>query len=166
MPMTARLTTLVLITLAAISAARANDSPSALRAEILGKDAEMFDAFNNCEGDRFGRFLAGDVEFYHDEDGVIRDPNTLIQAVNTSICGNFTRQAIQHTMEVWPIPGFGAVQTGWHSFTNHGADSPHGMARFLHIWQHRNEEHWVVTRIVSYDHRAYDPAVIQESDAE
>ena len=153
---------LLLLSLVAITSATADEPNSSLRAEILRQDAAMFDAFNNCEGEQFGSYLAGDVEFYHDNDGVIRAPETLIEAVNTSICGNFTRQAIPHTMEVWPIPGFGALQTGWHSFINHGADSPHGMARFLHVWRHNGDGQWVVTRIVSYDHRAYDPTAIPE----
>jgi ketosteroid isomerase-like protein len=34
------------------------------------------------------------------------------------------------------------------------------MARFLHVWQQNGDGRWVVARIVSYDHRAYDPKVI------
>lgn len=151
---------LLLLSLVAINPAPADEPESSLRAEILQQDAAMFDAFNNCEGERFGSYLAGDVEFYHDNDGVISDPATLVDAVNNSICGNFTRQAVPHTMEVWPIPGFGAIQTGWHTFTNSDAESPHGMARFLHVWQHHDDGRWTVVRIVSYDHRAYDPEVI------
>jgi hypothetical protein len=67
-------------------------------------------------------------------------------------------------MEVWAIPGFGAVQIGCHTFTNDGASFPHGMARFLHVWHQTDDGDWVVTRIVSYDHRAYDPAVIQDTN--
>ena len=128
----------------------------ALFALILSKDTAMFEAFNSCKGEAVKEYIDEDVEFFHDLDGLSIGSAIIEEAVNTSICGNFTRQLLQHTMEVWPIPGYGAVQTGKHTFTNVGADRPHGIARFMHIWQQEGDT-WRITRVVSYDHDPYTP---------
>lgn len=136
------------------SPALAQDTPSDLRAEILALDAAMFEAFNTCDGEGFGRFIAPDVEFYHDLDGLSTDRDGLIEAVNTSICNNFRRQAEVESFEVWPVPGHGAIHTGTHHFINYGAETPHGSGRFLHVW-HQGEQGWQITRIMSFDHGPY-----------
>ena len=138
------------ITFGPASSAWADSSDSHLKAVISQLDQDMFAAFNRCDGDGFGHFLSEDVEFYHDDDGVV-SRDALIEAVNTAICGNFTRALIEDSLEVWEIPGFGAIQSGVHVFTNAGADAPHGEGRFLHIWK-REGDRWVVSRIVSYAH--------------
>ncbi|OLF81551.1 hypothetical protein AWH62_02455 [Maricaulis sp. W15] len=124
---------------------------------ISALDAAMFEAFNSCDGEEFGTFIAEDIEFYHDLDGLNQDRDSLIQAVNTSICGNFRRQLTPGSIEVWPLPGYGAIESGWHAFINYGADEPHGQGRFLHIWR-QDEDGWKITRIVSYDHGPFDGA--------
>ncbi|RKR03962.1 nuclear transport factor 2 family protein [Maricaulis maris] len=132
-------------------------SDATLHDTISALDAAMFEAFNSCDGEEFGTFIAEDIEFYHDLDGLNRDRDSLIQAVNTSICGNFRRQLTPGSIEVWPLPGYGAIESGWHAFINYGADEPHGQGRFLHIWR-QDEDGWKITRIVSYDHGPFDGA--------
>ena len=124
---------------------------------VAALDAAMFEAFNSCDGEGYGAFLAEDIEFYHDADGLNQDRDSLIEAVNTTICGNFRRQLTPGSMEVWPVPGYGAIETGWHAFVNYGADAPHGQGRFLLIWR-QDADGWKVTRIVSYDHGPFDGA--------
>lgn len=126
----------------------------ALTALIAEKDAAMFAAFNTCDGETFGAYLEDDLEFYHDNAGLSVGRAATVEAVNTNVCNNFTRQLVPGTLEVWPIPGYGAVETGLHTFTNVGADAPHGIARFLHVW-HQDGDSWRISRIVSYDHGPY-----------
>jgi len=128
-----------------------------LQETITAADAQMFAAFNSCDGEGFGEFLAEDVEFYHDVNGLSVDRDALIEAVNTSICGNFRRQLTPGTLEVWPVPGYGAIETGWHAFINYGADEPHGQGRFLQIWR-QDADGWKLTRVVSYDHGPFNGA--------
>ncbi|WP_273020001.1 nuclear transport factor 2 family protein [Oceanicaulis sp. UBA2681] len=124
---------------------------------VIALDAQVFEAFNSCDGEGFGAYIADGIEFYHDVDGLILDRAALIEAVNTSICGNFQRQLTPGSIEVWPVPGYGAIQTGWHAFINYGADEPHGQGRFLHVWR-QDADGWKLTRIVSYDHGPFDGA--------
>lgn len=135
--------------------ARAPADP-ALTALIAEKDAAMFAAFNSCDGNGFGAYLEEGLEFYHDEAGLSVGSAATVEAVNEHICNNFTRQLLPGTLEVWPVPGYGAIETGLHTFTNIGADAPHGIARFLHVW-HQEGDAWRISRIVSYDHGPYTP---------
>jgi hypothetical protein len=128
----------------------------ALTALIAEKDAAMFAAFNSCDGEGFGAYLEDGLEFYHDQAGLSVGRAATVDAVNNSVCNNFTRQLVPGTLEVWPIPGYGAVETGLHTFTNAGADAPHGIARFLHVW-HQEGDTWRIARIVSYGHAPYTP---------
>ncbi|MBA3070379.1 MAG: nuclear transport factor 2 family protein [Hyphomonas sp.] len=126
----------------------------ALTALIAEKDAAMFAAFNSCDGETFGAYLEDGLEFYHDQAGLSVGRAATVEAVNNNVCNNFTRQLVPGTLEVWPIPGYGAVETGLHTFTNVGATAPHGIARFLHVW-HEDAGAWRIARIVSYDHGPY-----------
>ena len=125
-----------------------------LYAEIMAQDAALFEAFNSCDGEGFGARVSEDIEFYHDLDGLGTDRAALVESVNTTICGNFQRILDEASVEVWPVPGHGAIQSGVHYFINYGADAPHGRGRFLHIWQ-ETEAGWQLSRVVSYDHGPY-----------
>ena len=138
----------------AASAPAEQAADPALTALIAEKDAAMFAAFNSCDGEGFGAYLEEGLEFYHDEAGLSLGRGATVDAVNNNVCNNFTRQLLPGTLEVWPVPGYGAVETGLHTFTNVGADVPHGIARFLHVW-HQDGEIWRVARIVSYGHGPY-----------
>lgn len=128
----------------------------ALTALIAEKDAAMFAAFNSCDGEGFGAYVEEGLEFYHDQAGLSVGRAATVEAVKTNVCNNFTRQLLPGTLEVWPVPGYGAIETGLHTFTNVGADAPHGIARFLHVW-HQEGDTWRISRIVSYDHGPYTP---------
>ena len=124
---------------------------------IVALDARIFEAFNTCDGAGFGALVAEDIEFYHDVAGLELSREALIEAVNTSICGNFQRRLTPGSIEVWPVPGYGAIETGWHAFINDGATEPHGQGRFLHIWR-QDADGWTLARVVSYDHGPFDGA--------
>jgi hypothetical protein len=144
------------LALAAPVLAQETENP-ALTALIAAKDAAMFEAFNTCDAETFGQYVEDGLEFYHDVDGLTLGAAPIVSAVTNAVCGNFTRQLVPGTLEVWPLPGYGAVETGHHTFANAGADAPHGKGRFLHIW-HQDGEAWRITRIVSYDHGPYNPS--------
>lgn len=144
-----------ILALAAPALAQETEDP-ALAALIAAKDAAMFEAFNTCDAETFGQYVEDGLEFYHDYNGLTLGAAPIVNAVTNSVCGNFTRQLVPGTLEVWPLPGYGAVETGHHTFTNAGAEAPHGTGRFLHNW-HQDGEAWRVTRIVSYDHGPVEP---------
>ena len=143
---------LVLLTLPAFAA-----SPDAKLTKIVTElDAALFQAFNQCDLEKFAGLFAEDVEFYHDEGGITHGAKAVTEAVKNNICGKVNRVLV--STEVYPMKGYGAVQTGVHRFTHPGKDDvqPMGEARFTHLWQNKDGV-WKITRVISYDHHPLDP---------
>ena len=55
------------------------------------------------------------------------------------------------SLEVHPLPGFGAIEIGTHRFLHPREPGNVGQPRFLHIWQNRDGA-WKLSRVISYDH--------------
>jgi ketosteroid isomerase-like protein len=130
-------------------------TPEELNKAVTTLDASVFDAFNRCEVDKFATFFTDDVEFYHDRDGLSVGKADLAESVKKNICGKVTRELVPGTLQVYPLPGYGALQTGVHRFHHPGHDDtePVGEGKFLHVWQCKNGQ-WKITRVISYDHHA------------
>jgi len=122
---------------------------------ISSLDAAVFDAFNRCDLEKLGRFFIDDLEFYHDNDGLTRSRQSLIDAVKANICGKVSRELVPGTLEVYPIDRYGALEMGVHRFHHPGRDDtePVGEGRFIHLWQ-KTDGAWKITRVISYDHHA------------
>ena len=125
----------------------------ALFDEIAAADRAMFDGFNAHDVERATMFFSADVEMYHDKGGLL----SLADAVS-GMKGNFAkndglrRELVAGSMEVFPIPGYGAIQVGAHEFCHReGDEDVCGTFRFLHVWQ-RRDGGWKITRAISYDH--------------
>jgi Domain of unknown function (DUF4440) len=67
---------------------------------IEALDRAVFDAFNGCELEKLGAYFAEDLEFYHDQTGLARSRQSLIDAVRNNICGKVTRELVPGTLEV------------------------------------------------------------------
>jgi ketosteroid isomerase-like protein len=129
-------------------------APEELSRTLTALDATVFDAFNRCDLPKLGSYFADDLEFYHDKGGLSLTSKSLVEAVKNNICGKVRREVVQGSLEVHPIPGFGAVQLGVHRFYETQSARPNdpvGIARFLHVWQHKDGA-WKITRVISYDH--------------
>ena len=121
---------------------------------IASLDAEVFDAFNRCDLEKFGSFFPEDLEFYDDNGGLVsRTRQSLVEDVKNNICGKVFRVLVPETLEVYPLNGYGAVETGVHRFYHPGRDSKEsvGEAKFVHLWQNKDGA-WKITRVISYDH--------------
>lgn len=120
---------------------------------IAGLDAKLFDAYNRCDLETLAPLFADDVEFYHDQSGVTRDRRSVVEAVKKNICGKVRRELV--SMEVYPLHGFGAIQSGVHRFHQPAVDARNavGKAKFFQIWEKRDGM-WRLTRVISYDHVA------------
>ncbi len=141
---------LVLVTLLALPLFAASPDPE-LTKIVTELDAGLFKAFNECQLDRFDSYFAEDVEFYHDEGGLTLGSKAVTEAVKNNICGKVNRVLVSTV--VYPMKGYGAVQTGVHRFTHPGRDDvqPMGEAQFTHLWQLKDGK-WKITRVISYDH--------------
>ncbi len=128
--------------------------PEELSRSLAALDAALFDSFNRCDLEKFASFFVEDVEFYHDKGGLTLSRKSLVESIRNNICGKVRREVVAESLEAHPIPGFGAVQMGAHRFLElraGGPPVPVGVARFVHLWQHKDGA-WKITRVISYDH--------------
>lgn len=137
------------------ASAQAAPPDPALEQAIAARDAEVFDAYNRCDLDRFGAAFAPDVEFYHDEGGVSWDRQTVVDNTRKYICGKVRRELIPGTLKVYPIKNFGALEEGEHRFCQ-VTEGCAGVARFVIVWR-RDGDQWIATRVLSYGHRPARP---------
>ena len=154
-------TTLLLLPLLALSIIRADaqsrgtEPGDELFRTIASLDAAVFDAYNRCDLEKFSSFFTDDLEFYHDQGGLTRSRQSVVEAVRNNICGKVTRELVPGTLEVYPMKGYGAVEIGVHRFHHPGREStePVGEAKFIHLWQNEDGA-WKITRVISFDHQA------------
>lgn len=131
----------------------AQDPAENLLQTVTDLDESVFGAFNDRNMDRFMEFFADDLEFYHDQDGL----SGYAQLVESSrrLFGQASplrRRLIAGSVEVHPVPGYGAIQIGQHEFCHeeNGIDDC-GVFGFTHVW-HRTSDGWKITRVLSYGH--------------
>ncbi|HJQ36430.1 MAG TPA: nuclear transport factor 2 family protein [Thermoanaerobaculia bacterium] len=154
--MTHRLAALLLLLAACSTAPQPKPKAPAdagLFAEIASMDRAMFDAFNAHDASKLETLFSPDLEFFHDKGGLA----TRDQVIG-GLRGNFARndglrrRLIPGSLEVYPVPGYGAIESGMHEFCHEeNGKTDCGVFRFLHVWQ-KHDGQWRVTRVVSYDH--------------
>jgi hypothetical protein len=124
--------------------------------KVAALDREVFDAGNRCDLEKLGPYFAEDLEFYHDNGGLVqRSRKEFLDAVRQNLCGKVRRELVPGTLEVHPMRGYGALEIGVHRFFRAGPENkePTGEAKFIHLWQNRDGA-WMITRVISYDHHA------------
>ncbi len=123
---------------------------------VAALDNTVFDAFNRC-GDPeqleiHASYFSPDTEFYHDNGGVTWTRDAMIANTKKHACGNYQRELIPGTLEVFPIKGFGALARGTHRFCQSDTGSCGGQADFVMLWREQDGR-WQVTRTFSFGHR-------------
>ena len=123
--------------------------------EIFKADSTMFYAFNNCDSAEYKKYLADDLEFYHDLGG-LHFLSEEMQSVKEMCDRNshIRRELINGTLEIYKLGNFEAVEMGVHRIyhTNKG-ETEHisGDYKFIHVWQ-KKDGVWKIKRIISYGH--------------
>ncbi|WBO85198.1 nuclear transport factor 2 family protein [Hymenobacter yonginensis] len=126
-----------------------------LYATIARQDSLLFAAFNRHDLAQLQTYFAEDLEFYHDKGG-LADFQQSMEGFRRLFEQNKTtglnRQLMPGTLEVYPINGYGAVETYQHRFCHveNGKDDC-GTFKNMMVWR-LNEGRWQVTRVVSYNH--------------
>jgi len=93
--------------------------------------------------------ISEDLEFYHDQGGLMTSKQKLNEALKANICGKVTRELKKGSLEVYAIGGYGAVEMGLHGFHNSKEpDSQLHYSKFVHIWKRDNGK-WRITRVIS-----------------
>lgn len=119
--------------------------------EIVKLDSIYFHAYNTCDMETQKAFYAENIEFYHDKGGLSTSKKDLLEAIKKNICGKVTRELVKGSIEVSPIPGYGAVEIGEHRFHNNQepeSNQKQTGSRFVMIW-HQLKDRWEITRVIS-----------------
>ena len=124
-------------------------APKTLYDSIVQMDALWEDAYNNCKLDVMDDIISEDLEFYHDQGGLMTSKQKLNEALKNNIYRKVKRALKPGSLEVYPIKGYGAVEMGMHGFYN-GKDQiiPGHYSKFVHIWKNENGK-WRITRVIS-----------------
>jgi hypothetical protein len=124
------------------------EAPLSLYDSIVMMDTRWEKAYNNCLLDEMEELISEDLEFYHDRGGLLTSKKKLNEAVKNNICGKVKRILKEGSIEVYEIPGFGAIEMGLHGFTNINQQTVDHYSKFVHIWK-REKGHWRITRVIS-----------------
>src|ERR1700679_175465 len=96
--------------------AHAQASTNSLTETVRALDAKLFDAYNHCNLETLGSMVSDDLEFYHDQTGLMVGKAPFLAAIKQNICGKVQRSLLEDTLEVHPLKGYGAVEIGIHRF--------------------------------------------------
>ena len=157
---------ILLSLLAAAAPAEAVTLPEgeALTAAVAARDAEFFAlAFEGCDPDRLRTMLTPGFEMYHDRGGVVaRTADAFVADYRESCTARQApdawrsrRELVAASLNVHPVPGFGAIEDGEHQFYERQGDGPErlaGHARFTQLWR-LGPDGWRLARVFSYAHR-------------
>jgi len=145
-----------LILLAAARPARAASLPmptgKELTATVRQLDANLFAAYNDCDLASLARYIAPHIQFYHDKSGLTVGRSKLVATIRTNICGKLRRVLVPGTLAVYPIPGYGALETGVDQFCELRTGKCNFFSRYSQLWHYRHGT-WLLTIVFSYDHR-------------
>lgn len=127
----------------------------ALFKEIYLADSLMFDAMNRQDLDGMMSYFDKNLEFYHDKGGLDNYEQTktkLATLFKNNHNNNFRRTLVPGSLEVYPVPGYGAIESCLHRFCHleNGKDDC-GTFKNVMVWK-KTETGWKVTRVLSYDH--------------
>ena len=115
---------------------------------IVAMDVLWEDAYNNCKLDVMEELISEDLEFYHDQGGLMTSKQKLNEALKNNICGKVKRQLKTGSIEVYPIKGYGAVEMGQHGFYSVNKTGTDHFSKFVHLWKRTNGK-WQITRVIS-----------------
>lgn len=121
--------------------------------EIAKQDSIVFTAFNSRDIELFKTKFSADLEFFHDKGGLTGYDHTInFLKATTQANSDLKRELVKESLEVYPIPGYGAIQVGQHRFCHfENGKKDCGTFKFVHIWKKKDDQ-WIITRVVSYDH--------------
>lgn len=121
--------------------------------QIKRLDSLTFGAFNLRDIKTFEKYFDKSLEFFHDEGGLTGYAHTVNFLKETANAGNdLKRELVEGSLQVYPIPGYGAMEIGSHRFC-HTENNKLNCAvfQFIHVWHYENNE-WKITRVMSYGH--------------
>lgn len=128
--------------------AQTNSNNDSLYKTIVTLDSTLFDAYNNCNMEVYASLFSEDLEFYHDKGGLSKSKTDMVESVKKYVCNKVRRELKPGSIEVSPVPGFGAIELGKHRFHNIAENSESPYANFVVVWKYSNNK-WLITRVIS-----------------
>jgi hypothetical protein len=140
-----------------------------LRTAVAAADATLFRTyFDECDPAKLDTLITPDFEMYHDRNGVVARNDKAFVADYAKQCEakkapdawRSRRELVASSLNVEPVPGFGAIEEGDHLFYERQGNGPEklaGRAHFVQLWQ-LTPSGWRLARVLSYSHRAADAA--------
>lgn len=121
-----------------------------LHNNIVYMDSVWEDAYNSCKIDKLDSLLSDDLEFYHDQGGLSKSKESVMNAYKNNVCGKVTREILKGSIEVYSIRNYGAVEMGRHRFYTNREEknNNHHFSKFVHVWRNENGQ-WKITRVIS-----------------
>ncbi|HLG40709.1 MAG TPA: nuclear transport factor 2 family protein [Chitinophagaceae bacterium] len=121
--------------------------------EIARMDSIVFNAFNIRDIETFKSLFTEDLEFFHDKGGLTGYGHTINFMKEVAKPGNdLRRDLVKGSLEIYPIPGYGAMEIGAHAFCHmENGKQDCGTFKFVHIWQNKDGK-WKISRVISYGH--------------
>ena len=118
-------------------------------------DSAFFDAFNRRQLEEVMTYFSADLEFYHDKGGKDNYVQTRIkmkQLFERNTETGFRRDMEAGTLEVYPVPGSGAIQINRHQFCHiENKKMDCGSFKNIMVWKKEGDQ-WLITRVISVDH--------------
>jgi hypothetical protein len=122
-----------------------------LYGEIKRMDATLSDAFDSHDINKLKLLFTEDLEFYQDNEGLVRYEQTVRDFEGLFAQGNnMRRKLVEGSLEVYPIKDYGAIEMGAHQFCHlENRKDECGTFRFVHLWR-KGDGAWKISRVVSY----------------
>jgi hypothetical protein len=131
-----------------------NEHPhDALYDSIAHMDSILFNAYNHHDIETIKTLFTKDLEFYHDKGGLtLYDENMANFKKNFDSHADIHRTLVAGSLEVYPVPNYGAMEIGSHTFCHkeNGKDDC-GTFQFAMVWKRENGA-WKISRVLSYGH--------------
>ncbi|MDF1697820.1 MAG: nuclear transport factor 2 family protein [Saprospiraceae bacterium] len=118
--------------------------------EIVAMDSLFFNAYNTCDMEKQAFIYADQIEFFHDQGGLMTSKEELLEATKNNICGKVTRELVKGSIEVYGINNYGAVQMGLHKFHNNQEPNAESTpSKFIAIWNNVETGDWKMKKVIS-----------------
>ncbi|RYY65552.1 MAG: nuclear transport factor 2 family protein [Chitinophagaceae bacterium] len=116
---------------------------------IEKQDSLFFAAYNSCDLVTQAGYYAEGIEFFHDRNGLDTSKTRVLANTGKYVCGKVTRELVPGSLEISPLPGYGAVEVGIHRFHNsQEGGAPSKPSRFVIVWKQEGEK-WRITKVIS-----------------
>lgn len=116
--------------------------------KILDLDSTFFHAYNTCDMVTQQSFYNDTIEFYHDKSGLETSKEKILSDTKKYICGKVQRELVKGSIEVSPVPGYGAIEIGQHRFHNLKENTVSNPSKFVIVWKN-DVGKWTITKVIS-----------------